>query len=231
MRTYGIERLFSNSRLPHQRQLADGHSTHDLLTADEGANLTRVEYRLAAARFFLQLLRDQPLKQPEFDWMLEAFISVARTVRWLMRAEVHNSPLLDEWEKGYAQGPEVAALFKKINDIRVRLTKVEPARTKEVLKLTIPPVPGLRKALEQGDATGGAPFRVWRSPDGKQFIVQSMDGQYSAPAEMRAQYQSLDEFPQEDALEVCQRYLSQLQADYTAWRQFYSQRASQTGQS
>ena len=186
--------------------------------------MTRVEYRLAAARFFLRSLRDQGLKQPEFDWMLEAFISIARTVRWLMRAEVHNSPLMDEWEQSYAPGAEITALYKKVNEIRVRLTKIEPTRTKEVVKLHFPPVPGLLKALEDGDETGGALIRVWTSPDGKQFVVESIDGQYSAPAELRAQYQSLDEFPQEDALDVCERYLSQLQADYQAWRQFYSKR-------
>ncbi|HKS54547.1 MAG TPA: hypothetical protein VJS12_04635 [Steroidobacteraceae bacterium] len=186
--------------------------------------MTRVEYRLAAARFFLRSLREQGLKQPEFDWMLEAFISIARTVRWLMRTEVHNSPLMDEWEQTYSPGPEVATLYRKVNDIRVRLTKVEPTRTKEVVELTLPPTPGLDDGLDESGVTEGGLFRLWTSPDGKQFVVESMDGRIAIPAKVRTQYQSLDQFPMEDALNVCERYLSQLEADYQAWRLFYSER-------
>jgi hypothetical protein len=182
--------------------------------------MTRVEYRLAAARYFLQLLHSKKPKPPEFDWLVEAVISTARTATWLMKAEAHNSATFQEWDKLTVPDTETAALFKKIREIRDRISKVEPARTREVVKAHLSSPPQELQAMMQA----GEQFRVWESPDGKRRIFESMDGLHRVEAENVVAYQSLDEFPAENVLDVCERYIAVLDAGYRSWLAFAQER-------
>jgi hypothetical protein len=177
--------------------------------------MTRVEYRFAAARYFLQQLQSKKPKPPEFDWLIEAVIFTARTAAWLMKAEAHNSSAFQAWQISNPPDTETAALFKKITVIRNRISKVEPARTRAVIKAHLNPPPELLAMIQAGEQ-----FRVWASPDGKRHIMESMDGRHRAEAENVVEYQSLDEFPVENVLDVCERYIVVLEARYRRWLAF-----------
>jgi hypothetical protein len=76
--------------------------------------MTRVEYRFAAARYFLQLLHSKKPKPPEFDWLIEAVISTARSATWLMNAEArNNSAALEEWKASNPGDAETARAIQK----------------------------------------------------------------------------------------------------------------------
>jgi hypothetical protein len=47
-----------------------------------------------------------------------------------------------------------------------------------------------------------------------------MDGRHRAEAENIVEYQSLDEFPNENVLDVCERYIAVLEARYRSWLEF-----------
>jgi hypothetical protein len=184
--------------------------------------MTRVEYRLAAARYFLQLLHSRKPKPPEFDWLIEAVITTARTATWLMNAEAHKSSVFEEWKASNPPDTETAGLFKKITLIRNRISKEEPARTRAVIKAHLNPPPELLAAIQ-----GGGQLRVLASPDGKRHIMESMDGRHRAEAENVVEYQSLDEFPVENVLDVCERYIAMLEARYKGWLAFAGRRSGQ----
>jgi hypothetical protein len=187
--------------------------------------MTRVEYRLAAARYFLKLLVDQRPRPPVFDWFLEAFITTARTVRWIMRAEVHNSPLMEEWERTLQRDAATAALLKKMNEIRIRVTKQEPLGTLMTATLGVPKsADALAAKLQSGELGVGSEFHLLTAPDGTRFIA-TKHGTVLAKADTFSSHQVLSDFPAEDILNVCTRYVEFLEREYADWRRFCTARS------
>lgn len=187
--------------------------------------MTRAEYRLAAARYFLRLLVDQRPRPPAFDWILEAFITAARSVRWLMRAEVHNSPLVDEYNGTLRRDPATKDLLDKMNEIRNRVTKQKPLGTVMIATVGVRKSgDALAKKTQSRELAVGSEFHLITAPDGSRFVA-TKDGTVLAKAETFDSHQALVDFPAEDILNVCARYLQFLKREYADWRCFCKARS------
>jgi len=160
-----------------------------------------------------------------FDWFLEAFITTARTVRWIMRAEVHNSPLMEEWERAPRRDAATADLLKKMNEIRIRVTKQEPLGTLMTATLGVPKsADGLAAKLTSGELGVGSEFHLLTAPDGTRFIA-TKQGTVLAKADKFSSHQVLTDFPAEDILNVCARYVELLEREYADWCRFCTARS------
>jgi hypothetical protein len=183
--------------------------------------MTRVQYRMAAARFFLATLVRRKPQPPEFDWLLEAFINHARSVGWLMVAECRHQEILREWQAHNPPAGEVEELFKKLTDARIRITKREPARTTQFLELKVHVPPELIDEFEASNALDKGDLMIVDGPFAGPVTVRTKDGRYTFTADVQQVYQTLDEFPNLDILDVGERYMQHLESRYSAWLKHY----------
>lgn len=84
------------------------------------------EHKLAEAEFFLRQLEASHKAHSAFDFYLSAFISAARSVTWIMRAECSKKPGWKEWFKAQEPDREGNKLLKAFTKIRNESQKQRP---------------------------------------------------------------------------------------------------------
>jgi hypothetical protein len=141
---------------------------------------------------------------------MSAYITAARSVLWIMRAEFQHLPGWEEWYAGAQVEPEEKALLSPMNDLRVRSQKSHPVATGLSVVFSVPPenvTPQVKEALLASDtrqrfqlllypvdAEGGAEKVKQLHPDAFMVVTEAVE-------------RRLDQFPDDDAVEVCHRYL------------------------
>jgi hypothetical protein len=154
---------------------------------------------------------------PAFDYVLSAFISAARSVTWVMKAEhVH----LEQWTKWYAsKAPSVdeAEFLKKINDLRVRAVKRATPATAVMVELSMPTECVTREVERYLRDSVGRRMDVrlvgfQRDPVDHAGATVTGQGLTLTGAKLSAVYRAVEEFPEEDVLAVARRYYEWLAA-------------------
>ena len=101
--------------------------------------LTRTQYKLAEAEFFLKHLEEHWRHLPHVDFYLSACISAARSVTWVMKSEFGNAPGWNKWYDEKKPSEDINNLFEQINKVRVNLTKTYPVKTVTSANLHVRP--------------------------------------------------------------------------------------------
>ena len=171
--------------------------------------MSRTRRKFDEANFFCERMEEQRFSHPQFDYYLSAFISAARSALWVMRSEYHLVPGWEGWYQTKQASPVEEAFLRKVNHVRVRSEKTHPIEAHIAVVISIPlerVTPELKERLES--ATGE---RVWLTvlpiteggeitlPD--DFIINAFVGTLDSVE------RHIDEFPGEDFVEVCRRYL------------------------
>lgn len=173
--------------------------------------VTRTQYKLEEARFFMSHLEKHWRHLPQVDFYLSAFVSAARSVTWVMRAEFSSVPGWEQWYDAKKPSSAIQELLKKMNDVRVRATKTEPLKTQTTAKVTIPPEEITPKVMAylQGGATG----QVHLEPidlSNTVFLIKQ-DNEILARAYLNSAEHELPEFRGRDSKDVCREYLNELE--------------------
>lgn len=172
--------------------------------------LTNTRRRLNEAEFFLEKMVESHLGEApvEFDYYLSAFLSSARAVLWVMRAEFGRVSGWEPWFKSLE--PQDPSLLDGITEMRNRSEKRGPVVSTETLVLTFE---GLKSP----------PNEIWQR-ENKFFITietTSPDGVTTTsveevrpvtPFKCEDIFRSVDEFPLQDILKVGRDYWSWLKS-------------------
>ena len=174
------------------------------------------QFKLDEAKFFLEQLQPNFGRERKFDYYLSAFISAARSVTWIMRAEFGS---LDGWEEWFDQltaSNEEYELLRGTNAVRIRSQKQAALRTMGVpeitrAKITKEQSQRIKEAL--ASATDGEVKGTLRGSNGHYFIEFEIDGEALRIAvESVAKHRGLREFPARDILSVCNAYYRYLES-------------------
>ncbi|MFD2046402.1 hypothetical protein ACFSTA_18830 [Ornithinibacillus salinisoli] len=87
--------------------------------------------KLNEAEFFLNKLKEHKNVIPEFDYFLNAFVSSARAVLWIMNYEYDSNNKWKNWynEKSTSESEDI--LLRGITNMRNRSLKQAPLKTKK----------------------------------------------------------------------------------------------------
>ena len=173
--------------------------------------VTRTQYKLEEARFFLAHLEKDWRHVPQVDFYLSAFVSAARSVTWVMKAEFGDLPGWTQWYESKKPSSAIRDLLKKMNEVRVRATKTEPLKTRTLANVTIPPEEVTPKVLAFLEAGAVGQVRLEPiDPTNTVFSVK-VDGEVLAKAHLKTSEHVLPEFQGRDSKDICREYLSELE--------------------
>jgi hypothetical protein len=175
-----------------------------------------IEGKISEALFFVSKMREKYNHRVEFKFYLSAFLSSARSITWVMKAEFGKVPFYKAWHDGRKLSEEETRVFKRINDLRVETNKIKPVRTRPIVATTVEVPPGLdyRKYLNQQITVNiSAPDK-----DGKQtmsFVDKTTGETFTGPIE---DYRIVNQLSDEDdLLELCENYMSIIEGIYSEW--------------
>lgn len=161
------------------------------------------KHKLEEAKFFLDSLKDNFGKAKKFDFFLSAYLTSARAVSWIMKAEFGGSVGYQDWRKE-VETDEEKKLFKKITDIRNNIEKVAPITTSPEYKITLSESDMVRLkgyvAVSLNGPTDACDVE-FRSPSGERVVCRAIEVSVK---------RRLEEFPADHVLEVCERYYAAL---------------------
>lgn len=170
--------------------------------------------KLEEAEFFLAQLAPNYMKERKFDFFLSAFISSARAVTWVMKAEYGRVSGWKEWHDTQKPNTDEPRLFDGTNDLRIRLTKREALRTTERIHL---------KGITPSKSEYGRISAALYSAVGKAVPIRlsGRKGQYSLEIDIDGEKlicpatevyfdRRLKEFPDANILELCNQYYTAL---------------------
>ena len=177
--------------------------------------MSRTRRKLTEAQFFLRKLEDALAEHPDFDYFFSAFVSSARSVTWVMKAEYKECPGWLAWYENKKPGETEQLLLAQMNDLRVQSEKFQPLETRVAIVMDFPPeavTPELREFL---DAGVGKRFRTWiyevpdegpaklptDVPEGASVFVGSLQGVVRHVPELNDQ----------DVLSACKAYVATLE--------------------
>jgi hypothetical protein len=164
---------------------------------------SQTHYKFAEASFFLLRANENWRNVPEFDFYLSAFISAARSVTWVMRAEFGKMAGWADWFEARKPTPDIEDLLNKTASIRNRSQKSKPIATRTTVSLN---VPGM--SPEEAQALTGAKDVHLVPVDSRNeefWIVRA--GKKIGVGRIQKAKHELPEFPGEHALGPCERYL------------------------
>lgn len=176
--------------------------------------MIKAQDKLDEAKFFLEKMRAAHGESREFDYYLNAFISSCRSVQWVLSAQFNKENSLKEWLESQRPTSEEASILKATNDLRVRSTKKESVSTDKIAILSFDPrqlshlpeeeFTRLKQAFESGDFSNltiqfhhqDEGYSAENPPEGRVFI----------PITQSKAFRQVTEFPNEDILEVADKY-------------------------
>lgn len=181
--------------------------------------------RLEEARFFLGELESHYHDITIFRHFLNAFITSARSVLWIMRAEYNGVNGWEEWYQSKQPSPQEQALMKKTREARNRSQKQSPL--KPVYQLTViveaGKVPQDLEELKKEmigkkfllDVKGVA------EDMSQEVVVIGDDNEFVGDVERY--FVKLDDFHDEDVLKVCESYFLFLERVVDESEQLFAQ--------
>ena len=171
--------------------------------------------KLNEAKFFLQLLEKNYLRQLDSRYYLSAFVSSARSVLWIMRSEYSQVEGWESWYSTKEPSPKEAALLKRMNSFRVKSEKVEPLEPKAHVTYRVPKESITEELLQELlqtliDSIGeGLQVNSSFSNDGSKVEIKI--GELHYIAEFDKFYNVIEDFD-DDVLDLCKEYYSLVDA-------------------
>ena len=178
--------------------------------------MQRTIRKLQEAQFFLGRLA-QTRGTEEFAFYLSAFVSAARSITWVFRAECKDLPGWSDWYDQKRPSPDEQHLMKQFNAVRVRSVKVDPLEVGLTVEVRIPPgalTAAARAAFTSNEGNHERCF-VSRREDGK--VLVSVSG-VEAIGDVYELLLTVGEFPGSDIQRICECYLALLSGVVNEWR-------------
>ena len=152
------------------------------------------------AAFFLEELKKH-YKGKEFFYYLSAYMSAARSVLWIMKSEFQRIPGWQVWYDRRETTESEDEFLKKIADIRNDLVKRSPQGLQMLMECTINKEDAAKSQdLIQKLLSGGRIVDVGEMKDPSTGVPVTIDKVFF----------SHENFPNEDILAVCKKYLAWL---------------------
>ena len=177
--------------------------------------MSRTRRKLDEAEYFLGKLEVAVAAHPDFDFLLSAFVSSARSVTWVMKAEYKDNSVWAAWYKAKAPTDAERKLLAQMNDLRVRSEKFEPLETRPAIVLDFPPEAVTPQLLQHREAGAGKRFRIWiwelptdggsTPPPG---LPQNAEVLVGVSVGIVRHVRELDDT---DVVDACRQYLARLQ--------------------
>lgn len=167
--------------------------------------MENTQFRLDESKFFLERMKENKEKLPEFEYYLSAYTSSARSILWIMKSEYNK---INEWEKWYDEkvvSDEQKKLLDGIVKMRNRSLKQRPLK--------------LRQYITVGDDKNFCDFvEVMRKYNGKKvkikiehknsggkFDLIEKEGETNVSGILRVM-KTVEEFKNKDIIDVCEEY-------------------------
>ncbi|RSL35300.1 hypothetical protein D7Z54_01675 [Salibacterium salarium] len=172
--------------------------------------MTDTMNKLKESKFFLNKMNKYYEVDPDFNFYLSAFISAARSVTWIMKSEFIH---VEGWENWFnKQEPGDKELLRKTNDIRIQTIKKSSLHTGRRAVLDIPKeriTEEAKKYMRNIDKQK-VKFTI-RVNEGIDKTSRVDENGVTFTGEFTDIFRKIDEFPDEDILGVCQRYIDELE--------------------
>ncbi|WIM38283.1 hypothetical protein PO903_16725 [Paenibacillus sp. PK4536] len=174
----------------------------------------RTTRKFDEAKFFLDLLEENTNEDPQFDYFLNAFISSARSILWIMRAEFSDIKGWEQWFGSLNPSKEEISFLKKVNDMRVRSLKSDPLLTRVHMKVDIldgaftEEVNEYLKRLDGKNVTFTIETLEEDIENQEYGIIEQ--GTVKLRGKVNGVVRALDDFPDRDILDICKEYYYQL---------------------
>ncbi len=168
--------------------------------------------KLDEAKFFLEQLHKHYSHIKTFDYYLSAFISAARSVLWIMKQEYGERADWKDWYDKKKLSDEEERLFKQINDLRVRTTKIKPIRTELSMNVVIDATNLSEEIREKILKLPGRKFAAYvdkPNEEGKQTTTFEID-EVKVTGIIENSSRTIKEMPDKNILAVCDEYYSVL---------------------
>lgn len=164
------------------------------------------EEKLKEAKFFLDKVRESYLKYPEFNYYLNAYLGSARSVLWVMKYEFGEIENYRIWHSSYKLDEEEEKFLKKINDLRITSTKKYPLGVSEKIEWEIVEdtvTDDVKKQLKKLDKKV---INFELSTDNLKRDSVKKDNDITFSVKLKKGYPYIDEFPNENVLDICNKY-------------------------
>lgn len=160
--------------------------------------------RLKESQFFLQKLKENKTKQPDFNYYLNAFIGSARSIFWVMKSEYQDVTGWKEWYDSKQFEPDEDKFVHNVAVMRNEAVKQGLSDTKMQVRINKMP-DKLEDFLEISFA--------WLNKQQKGAQVDEIAERVlsSSPYKIKDIYYEHDKFPGTDIYAVCERYFRLLQ--------------------
>lgn len=172
---------------------------------------SRTQYKLEEARFFLAQVENAWRHLAPTDFFLSAFVSAARSVTWIMRAEYSHVPGWKEWFESRRPSPQIRELLRAMSDLRNRVTKVAPVRSRVGPSISIPAESMDAQTLELLQSPECPPFRLIPVDDRNEEFDVVVGEQIVGRGSLNHVRHRLPEFEDRDARGPCREYLEVLE--------------------
>ncbi|PCI52974.1 MAG: hypothetical protein COB36_14035 [Alphaproteobacteria bacterium] len=175
------------------------------------SKITRTEYKLEEARFFLKHMEQHWNHVSNVDFYLSAFVSAARSITWIMKAEFGKNTDWSSWYESQKPTAEIDALLAKMTKVRNRSIKSTPLKTQTIANVHIPLEdlsPEGRRFLTEG-ALGDV--RLEPFDDTNTIFTVKQGDTILGKARLKAAEHLLPEFGGQDLKNVCREYLTELE--------------------
>jgi hypothetical protein len=173
--------------------------------------MSRTRRKFMEATFFLRKLEESVTEHPDFDYFFSAFVSSARSVTWVMKAEYKECPGWLRWYETKKPDESEHLLLSQMNALRVRSEKFEPLETRVAVVVDFPPsavTPELRDLLNMSI---GRPVQTWlyAVPDGDP--ADTPEGANVLIGDIQGIVRHIPELNDQDVLLACKDYATTLE--------------------
>jgi hypothetical protein len=100
--------------------------------------MKNTKLKIEEAEFFLSQMSRENRGSKTFNFYLNAFVSSARSITWILRFEFSDSVNWRSWYDSKIPTQEEKLLLKYFNDLRIESVKVKPLTTSNQFELSIP---------------------------------------------------------------------------------------------
>lgn len=169
--------------------------------------MTNTKKKLSEAKFFYKLLSENNKLFPDFNYYLNAFLNSSRAVTWIMNSEYSKVDGFKDWYEKEKVDEETEQLLKSINTLRVESTKKKPVEANPVAQFTI----------DENSITDEIKEKIKEINHKRINITISEVGEGPKDAEIIIQGRisgitnSIEDFPNEDILTICENYITELE--------------------
>lgn len=171
--------------------------------------MTSTGKKLREAKYFLNQLRTNVRNKTLAGYYLSAFLSSARSVLWVMRAEYSAKKGWEKWFQKKDLPIYQQRILEKITELRNIAVKVKPLETQTSMKIRIAKKSITAELKAYLKAYGGQLHKMYlRRVSGKaDRMTKVQDEEVSIPVEAFDPILLVNELPDDDVVKFCTTYI------------------------